>query len=959
MLPPSRDDESPRPSRRSFLRFGTAAGAVAALNSIPAFTAPARADFTRPSGLSLVPAAAATTLWYRSAGNESKIIEEGLPIGNGRIGALVTGDPANDTLYVTDASLWTGTLNAALQSDGQFPYDTTRFGTMSMLAKAYVKVPAHTATAVGNYRRQLDLSNGYACASYTLGGVTYQREAYASHPDDVIVVRLTQSGGGTYTGSVALNSTHGETTTADPAAKTASFDGALGNGLKYGAVVAVQNTGGTVSVSGGEVAFTDCSEVLIVISGGTNYVPDPAKAFMDAAVDPKAVATTRATEAAAVAGTMLLATHVDDYRGLYERMTVSLGTSTVAQKALDTPARLAARAASGAAPDPELEASYLQFGRYLTVTGSRTGLPTNLQGLWFDKNNPSWMGDYHTDINVQMNYWLPDRAGLSDCFEPLADYCLSQLSSWTAQTQKLFNDSHNGFRNTSGKVAGWTTAISTNIYGGMGWWWHPAGNAWLCNSLFEHYEYTQDTAYLVRIHPILKGACQFWEARLITTTVTENGVSRQVLIDDSDWSPEQGPTNAKGITYAQELVWQLFRNYRDSCAALGLDAAYAATIAGLQDKLYLPRVSATTGWLEEWMTDDNLGETTHRHLSPLAGFSPGDRITHDRSPVPLLIGVRNLLTARGMQSFGWATAWRAMCWARLKHADNAYQLILTVMKPSVNYSNGASINLLDMYSFGTSSTLQIDANYGTPTAMLDMLAYSRPGLVELLPATPSAWGTGSIRGLGLRGGFTLDMDWSGGNVTSATLHSTGGTSTRVKFGTWSQAVTMAAGGSVTLTPPTRATTFVLVNRRSGKAIDVPGSSTTAGTGLIQYTQHGNANQRWKLTDLGCRVYTLANVNSALLADVSGGGTADDTPIVQWTNAGGSNQQWMLTDTGDGYVKIVNVRSGKVMGVRGNSTADLAPIVQQTDTDDLSQQWRMVPGLIATGRPRNSARQAVC
>ncbi|QKW17813.1 glycoside hydrolase N-terminal domain-containing protein [Kitasatospora sp. NA04385] len=937
----SPDGDRPRLSRRDLLRFGGGLGAAVALAGIPVFTATARADAARPAGLSLVPAADATTFWYASAGNESKIIEEGLPIGNGRIGALVTGDPANDALYITDASLWTGTLNASLTSSGQFPYDTTNFGTMSLLAKAYVKVPAHTAAAVGDYRRRLDLSNGYVSASYTLGGVTYQREAYASHPDDVVIVRLTQSGGGTYTGSVALNGTHGESTTADSAAKTASFSGALGNGLKYGAVAAVRSTGGTVSVSGAEVTFTGCSEVVIVLSAGTNYVPDPAKAFKDAAVDPKAVATAKATSATAVTGTALLATHVDDYRKLYERMTVSLGTSTAAQKAMATPARLAARAVSGAAPDPELEASYLQFGRYLTITGSRTGLPTNLQGLWFDKNNPSWMGDYHTDINVQMNYWLPDRAGLSECFVPLADYCLSQLSSWTTQTQQLFNDPRNGFRNTSGKVAGWTTAISTNIYGGMGWWWHPAGNAWLCNSLFEHYEHTRDAAYLARIHPMLKGACQFWEARLITTTVTENGVSRQVLIDDSDWSPEQGPSNAKGITYAQELVWQLFQNYRDSCAALGLDAAYATTVADLQSRLYLPQVSPSTGWLEEWMTDANLGETTHRHLSPLVGFSPGDRITHDRGPVPTLIGVRNLLTARGMQSFGWATAWRAMCWARLKHADNAYQLILTVLKPSVNYSNGASINLLDMYSFGTSSTLQIDANYGTPTAMLDMLAYSRPGLVELLPATPSAWGTGSVRGLGLRGGFTLDMDWSGGQVTSATLHSTGGTSTRVKFGTWSQAVTMAKGGSATLTPPAKATTFLLVNRRSGKVIDVPGSSTTAGTGLIQYTRSGSANQRWKLTDLGCRVYTLANVNSSLLASVNGGTSADDATIIQWTNGGSTNQQWMLTDTGDGYVKIVNVRSGKVLGVRGNSTANSAVIVQQTDTDDLSQQWSMV------------------
>ncbi|MGV9309852.1 glycosyl hydrolase family 95 catalytic domain-containing protein [Nonomuraea sp. NPDC003727] len=929
-------------SRRNLLRLGGVGGAALALSDIPVFTASAE-ETPRPASEALVPEAEATTLWYRTPAVESKIMQEGVPIGNGRIGALVSGDPANDALYITDCSLWTGGLNDRLQGDGQFPYETTKFGTISMLAKAYLKVPAHTTAAVANYRRQLDLSNGYASASYTLGGVSYQREVYASHPDDVIVVRLTQGGGGSYTGSVALNGTHGETTTTNSTSKTGSFSGTLGNGLKYGAAVAVQGTGGTVQASGADVTFSGCSEVLIVISGGTNYVPDGTKAFKDATVDPTAVATSKATAALAAGGSTLRSTHVADYQALYGRMSVSLGTSSSTQRAMDTAARLAARAAAGSAPDPELEASYLQFGRYLTITGSRTSLPTNLQGLWFDRNNPDWMGDYHTDINVQMNYWLPDRAGLPECFDAFADYCVAQVPSWTTQTQRLFNDRRNGFRNSSRKIAGWTTAISTNVYGGMGWWWHPAGNAWLCNSLFEHYEYTLDRDYLAKIHPLLKGACQFWEARLITTTVTQNGVTREVLIDDSDWSPEHGPTNAKGITYAQELVWQLFQNYRDTCAKLGVDSTYAAAIAGLQAKLYLPEVSATTGWLEEWMTDDNLGESTHRHLSGLVGFSPGDRITHDQGPVPIVIGVRNQLIARGMESFGWSNAWRALCWARLKHADNAYKLLLTVLKPVVNdNSNGTSINMLDMMSIGSGAFLQIDANFGTPAAMLEMLAYSRPGVVELLPATPAAWGTGSVRGLGLRGGFTLDMDWANGNVTSATLRSVGGTSTRVRFGTWSQNVTVAAGGSATVTPPAKATTFILVNRRSGKAVEVSGSSTTAGTGLIQTTDQGSPSQRWQLTDLGSRVYTLKNVNSGLLADVSGGSTADDVPIIQWGDAGGTNQQWMLIDTGDGYFKIGNVRSGKVIGVRGDSTADLAVIVQQTDTNNLSQQWSLVP-----------------
>ncbi|GIG61833.1 hypothetical protein Lfu02_62050 [Longispora fulva] len=784
----------PGASRRSLLKFTGAAGVAAVLGGLRPFEA--QAQVARPAALSLVPDASATRLWYPTPAAESAIITQGLPVGNGRIGGLLGGDPARECLYLTDSTLWTGGLNASLDGGGQFPYDATSFGTFTMLAKVYVAVPAHTTSAVSGYQRALDLSNGFVTTTYTYQGVTYRREMYASYPDDVVVIRLTQGGGGAYTGSVTLNGTHGETTTADATAKTASFAAALGNGLQYAAAVTATGTGGTVATSGATVTFTNCTEVVIIVSGGTNYTPDASKAFKNPAVDPRTVAVSKATAARGIAGTTLLATHTGDYQALYNTSTVNLGTSSAAQKSQDTWARLQARAASGAPADPELEASYLQFGRYLAITSSRGSVPINLQGLWLSDNAPPWMGDYHTDINLQMNYWLADRAGLGPTFTALADYCVSQVSSWTTQTRNLFNDSRNHYRNSNGKIAGWTTAISTNIYGGMGWDWHPAGNAWLCMNLWEHYQYTGDAAYLNKIYPLLKGAVQFWEARLITTTV--NGAT--VLIDDTDWSPEHGPY-VKGITYAQELVWALFDSYRKAAAALGVDAGYAQTVTGLQNQLYLPVVSPTTGWLEEWMSPDNLGETQHRHLSPLVGLFPGDRITADGSPAALLTGVRNLLTARGEGGYGWATAWRSACWARLKDSAKAYQMLLVNLKPSINGSPGTSQNFFDIYGGGSNPIFQIDANFGTPTAMVEMLLYSRAGLIELLPALPTAWAAaGSATGLGARGGFTVDLTWLNGKVTTATIHSTTGSTTTVKFGTWSQAVNLQPGGFVTVTP---------------------------------------------------------------------------------------------------------------------------------------------------------------
>ena len=251
--------------------------------------------------------------------------------------------------------------------------------------------------------------------------------------------------------------------------------------------------------------FTGCADLTVIFSGGTDYSADFASGYRDLSVDPQALARQKVRAAARHAPDRLGDTHIADYRHLFDAMTLSLGTSTDEQRGLDTWTRLQARAEDGAAPDPELEAAYLQFGRYLMICGSRDSVPMGLQAAWIDTNSPGWMGDYHTDVNIQMNYWMADRTGLPGCFDALTDYCLAQLPAWTDATVRLFNDPRNRFRNSSGKVAGWTVGISTNIHGGSGWQWHPAGSAWLANTIFEHYEYTQDTRLLARHLPAAQG----------------------------------------------------------------------------------------------------------------------------------------------------------------------------------------------------------------------------------------------------------------------------------------------------------------------------------------------------------------------------------------------------------------------------------------------------------------------
>ncbi|WP_181807030.1 glycosyl hydrolase family 95 catalytic domain-containing protein, partial [Streptomyces shenzhenensis] len=572
------------PSRRGFLALAAATGALASLPSFTASAAPVRS--TEP----LV--ASRHRLWWQAPADDGSMITQGLPVGNGRIGALASNDSGRELLLVTDATLWTGGLNDTLDSDGQFPYGRADFGSLTLLARLTVEIPDHDLGAVSDYRRTLDLGNGVVTASYVRSGVTYRREVFASRPDDVIVLHFSQDGGGRYTGTVTLEGTHGETGTAE------SFAGSFANGLKYGAAVRAYGSGGSVRVTGSHITFTDCRDLTVVLSGGTDYAPDAAAHYRDPSVDPVALARTKAKAAARHSADSLLRTHAADHRALFGQFDLSLGTSTADQRELDTWARLRARADTGD-PDPELEAAYAQFGRYLMIAGSRDGLPMGLQGLWLDGNDPDWMGDYHTDINIQMNYWMSDRLGLSQCFDAFTDYCVDQLPAWTDLTQRLFQDSRNRYRNSTGKVAGWTVAYSTNPNGGLGWWWHPTGNAWLCQSLWEHYEFTRSRVHLEKIYPLLKGAVEFWEARLLTTTLDDG---KEVLVADHDWSPEHGPQDARGNTYSQELVWLLFGNFRTAAAELKRDAGYAGTVGKLRDRLYLPVVSPKTGWLEEWMS---------------------------------------------------------------------------------------------------------------------------------------------------------------------------------------------------------------------------------------------------------------------------------------------------------------------------------------------------------------------
>ena len=722
---------------------------------------------------------------YDQPAVESSIQFQGLPVGNGRLGALAGGASEREALYLNEITLWSGSKDVV-----DLAYTTTGMGTYLSLGKLYIDLPAHAGAT--SYQRSLDISNALVRTQYSVGGRTYRREIFSSFPDNVIVVRLT-SDAGTYNGTVSLIDGQG-TQTVGESNHALSFSGSVGgSGELYATYLSVIPDAGVARFNSatGQITLQNCPALTIIVAARTDYTGRYVDSYLTG-INPRSATIADVTNAAARGYWDLLWRHVRDYRGLFGRMELNLGTSSAAQRALTIPARLQARGANPALADPELEAMYVQFGRYLTISSSRGSMPANLQGLWSTTNNPPWMADYHTDINVQMNYWLADRAGLPECQLPFADYVTGQYPSWVQSTRNHFNDAANvNYSNSNGKVAGWTVAISTGIYGSLGWDWSPPASAWYCRTLWNHYQYTLDKRYLANIYPVMKSACEFWQARLIRDPATG------LLIDDKDWSPEQGPHQQLGITYAQELVWDLFTNTVAASQLLGKDADFAQTLATLKANLYLPKVSPTTGQLQEWMSDSVVGETGHRHLSPLIGWFEGERITLDSDPT-LVAGVKALLTARGFNSFGWGLAWRIACWAHFHDAATCYSMIPKLLNYSAGNDgvNGTFANMFDAYALSSnSSAFQIDANFGGPAAILEMLLQSRMDRITLLPALPSQWGTGSVKGLRAKGGFAVDLAWSSGALSSVKLTSVGGTRTNLYYGNASRAVVIPANGT--------------------------------------------------------------------------------------------------------------------------------------------------------------------